>query len=44
MKVDLCCNGRELFRIAEQRAGERRDVRVSCLKDETGEVKVRTDD
>ena len=36
MKVDFCCNGCELFRIAKQRAGERRDVRVSCLKDETG--------
>ena len=24
--VDLCCDGRELFRIAKQRAGEKRDV------------------
>ena len=40
-KVDLCCDGRELFRIAKQRAGEKKDVvDVSCFKDESGEVKV----
>ena len=44
-KVDLCCAGRELFRIAKQRAGEKRDVvGVSCLKDESGMVKVSVDD
>ena len=36
-KVDLCCDGRELFRIAKQRAGEKKDVvGVSCFKDESG--------
>ena len=43
--VDLCRDGRELFRIAKQRAGEKRDVvGVSCLKDESGAVKVSVDD
>ena len=33
--VDLCCDGRELFRIAKQRVVEKKDVvSVSCLKDE----------
>ena len=36
-KVDSCCDGHELFRIAKQRAGEKRDVvGVSCPKDESG--------
>ena len=36
-KVDLCYDGRELFRIAKQRAGEKKDVvGVSCFKDESG--------
>ena len=39
-KVDSCCDVCELFRIAKQRFGEKEDVRVSCLKDETGAVKV----
>ena len=44
-KVDLCHDGRGLFRIAKQRAGEKKDaVRVSCLKDESGLVKVSVDD
>ena len=43
--VDLCCDGRELFRIAKQRFGEKRDaVEVSCLTDESGLVKVSVDD
>ena len=41
-KVDLCRDGRELFRIAKQRVREKKDaVGVSCLKDESGAVKVR---
>ena len=44
-KVDLCHDGRELFRIAKQRVGEKKNVvRVSCLKDESGVVKVSVDD
>ena len=44
-KVDSCRNGRELFRIAKQRVGEKKDVvRVSCLKDKSGAVKVSVDD
>ena len=44
-KVDSCCDGRELFRIAKQRAGETKDVvGVSCLKDESGVVRVSVDD
>ena len=42
-KVDSCRNGRELF--AKQRAGEKRNVvGLSCLKDESGTVKVSVDD
>ena len=34
-----------MFRIAKQRAGEKRDVvEISCLKDESGVVKVSVDD
>ena len=44
-KVDLCRDGRELFRIARQRVREKKDVvGVSCLKDEYGAVKVSLDD
>ena len=40
-KVDLCHDGCELFRIAKQRIGEKKDVAgFSCLKDESGAVKV----
>ena len=39
-KVDLCRDGRELFRIAKQRIGEKKDVGFSCLKDESEAVKV----
>ena len=39
-KVDSCCNGCELFRIAKQRVGEKKGVGDSCLKDESGAVKV----
>ena len=40
-KVDSFRDGRELFRIAKQRVGEKKDVAgVSCLKDESGAVKV----
>ena len=43
-KVDLCCDGCELFRNAKQRVGEKKDVLViSCLKDESGAVKVSVD-
>ena len=43
-KVDSCCDVRELFRIAKQRVGEKKDfVAVSCLKDESGAVKVSVD-
>ena len=35
----------ELFRIAKQRVGEKRDVvGVRCLKDQSGVVKVSVDD
>ena len=45
VEVDSCRNGHELFRIAKQRAGEKRDVvGFSCLKDESGAVKVSMDD
>ena len=38
-------DGRELFRIAKQRVGEKTDVvGVSCLKDESRAVKVSVDD
>ena len=44
-KVDSCRDGRELFRIATERIGQKRDVvGVSFLKDETGVVKVSVDD
>ena len=44
-KVGLCLAGRELFRIVKQRVGEKKDIiGVSCLKDESGEVKVSVDD
>ena len=39
-KVDSCHHGRELFGIAKQRAGEKKNVvGVICLKDESGVVK-----
>ena len=45
VKVDSCSDGHELFRIARQRAREKRDVvGFSCLKDESAAVKVRVDD
>ena len=44
-KVNSCCDGQELFRIAKQGAGEMGDVvGVSCIKDESGVVKVNLDD
>ena len=44
-KVDSCRDVGELFRIAKQRVGEKKDVvGVSCLKDESGAVKVSVDD
>ena len=44
-RIDSCRDGRELFRIAKQRVGEKEDVvGVSCLKDESGAVKVNVDD
>ena len=44
-KVDSRRDGRELFRIAEQRVGEKKDVvGVSCLKDQSGSVKVSVND
>ena len=44
-KVDSSRDGRELFRIAKQSAWEKSDiVGVSCLKDESGAVKVSVDD
>ena len=44
-KADSCHEGRELFRIAKQRFGEKKDVVwVSCLKDGSGTVKVILDD
>ena len=44
-KVDSCCDGRELFRIAKKKVGEKKDiVGVSCLKDEIGAVKASVDD
>ena len=40
-KIDSCREDRELFRIATQGFGEKKDVvEVSCLKDENGLVKV----
>ena len=44
-KVDSCCDVCELFRIAKQRFGEKKDVvGISCLKDESGAVKISVDD
>ena len=44
-KFDSCRDGRELFRVAKQRVGENKDVvGVSCLKDESGVMKVSVDD
>ena len=43
-KVDSCRDGCDLFRIAKQRVREKKDVRFSCLKDESGVVKVSVDD
>ena len=44
-KIDSCRNSRELFRIAKQRTGERKDVaKISFLKDESGAVGVNVDD
>ena len=43
-KVDSCRDGCELFRISKQQVGEKKDVvGVSCLKDESGAVKVSVD-
>ena len=40
-KVDSCHDGLELLRIAKQRVGEKKNiVGVSCLKDESGAMKV----
>ena len=44
-RVDSCPDGRELFRSAKERVGEKKDiVGVSCLKGESGMVKVSVDD
>ena len=44
-KAGSCCDGCELFKIVKQRVGEKKDVvGVSCLKDESGAVKVSVDD
>ena len=44
--VHVSCNdGRELFRIAKQEVGEKRNVAgFSCLKDEIGTMKASVDD
>ena len=43
-KVDSCCDSCESFRIVKQKVGEKKDVvGVSCLKDESGAVKVSVD-
>ena len=43
--VDLCCDGRELFRIAKQRAGEKRDVvGVTYFKYGSRTLKLSVDD
>ena len=39
-KIESCRDGCELFRITKQRVGEKKVVGVSCLKDESGTVKV----
>ena len=44
MEADSYRDGRELFRIAKQRVGEKKVVGVSCLKDKSGTVKVSVDD
>ena len=45
VKCDSCRDGCELFRIAKQRAWEKRDVvGVSCHEDESGAGKVSVDD
>ena len=44
-KVDSCQDCRELFRIAKQKVMEKKNVvGVSCLKDESGALKVSVDD
>ena len=44
-KAGSCCDGCELFKIVKQRVGEKKDVvGVSCIKDESGAVKVSLDD
>ena len=44
-KADLCRDGRELFRIAKQRVGDKKNVvGVSRLKDQSGAEKVSVDD
>ena len=44
-EVDSCRDGREVFRIAKQRVGEKKNVvGVSYLKDESGAVTVSVDD
>ena len=44
-KVDSFCDSHEVFRIAKQRAGERRVVvGICCHKDRSGGVKVSLDD
>ena len=43
--VDSCRNGSELFRIAKQSTGEKRNVvGISCLQDKSGAIIVRVDD
>ena len=44
-RVDSCRDGYQLFRIAKQRVGEKKDVvGFSCVDDESGAVKVSVDD
>ena len=44
-EVDSCRDGRELFSIGKQRVGGKKDVAgVSCLKDESGAVKISVND
>ena len=44
-RVDSCRDGSELFRIAKQKIEKKKNVvGVSCLKDESGMVKVSVDD
>ena len=44
-KVDSCHDGRGIFRISRHRVREKKDVvGVSCLKDESGAVKVSMND